>query len=531
MKKINLKLNSFRVFLATVLCSAQLLALSQSQSITLYEPKHCQGFLLFKENPQVRTWNVSIIQRTFNTNGTTTDVIALSELVGNFNYYRIPNEYFTNGENYIYLYAVQGLSNNGQNIIVQDPLPCTGDQPSFQLNSYWICSGYDYAYQITQFVNETQSLGNYVVESPGFVYEYFSAEDWPCFGNYSNQWWNSFDVLHGLTTGWCSDMQEYFDYPAAITIHPTENDDVSYFDKFGALITSSTIYGVQKKMVYWPSGSIQANNMTDVANLSAADLPGIVDFMNNQSNIDDLIADSICGELTCNFGGGYFDASEPNNSTSGLIDCYLENNNWNNDPFDDMDYNGDESIDIWDDAYFISHNCELPSAPNPLLAEITYNKIDGSMSGPGERPAAHWTKPNIYDNNGNWILNGFTLEPGLYWIGIRYEGEPFVHYFREIKETMVNTSLQSNQLTATVFEVPIKGNTFSIHLQATANVEFGYELIDGQGQTLYTSRFKLKQGYDANVAIDPQVSLPDGLLVHRFVFADGSAKTITTIKN
>ncbi len=96
---------------------------------------------------------------------------------------------------------------------------------------------------------------------------------------------------------------------------------------------------------------------------------------------------------------------------------------------------------------------------------------------------------------------------------------------------MVNSSLQANQLNATVFEVPIKGNTFNIHFQTTANVEFAYELIDGQGQRLFTSRFKLKQGYDANVAIDPQLSLPNGLLVHRFVFADGSAKTITTIKN
>ncbi len=101
MRKINLELNSFRSFVVAILCSAQLLVSGQNQNISLYEPKHCQGFLLFKENPQVRTWKVTIIQRTFNTNGTTTDAVALSEMVGSFNYYRIPNEYFTNGENYI----------------------------------------------------------------------------------------------------------------------------------------------------------------------------------------------------------------------------------------------------------------------------------------------------------------------------------------------------------------------------------------------------------------------------------------------
>ncbi len=78
MKKINFKMNSFRVFVVAILCSAQLLVSGQNQNISLYEPKHCQGFLLFKENPQVRTWKVTIIQRTFNAIGTTTDAVVLS---------------------------------------------------------------------------------------------------------------------------------------------------------------------------------------------------------------------------------------------------------------------------------------------------------------------------------------------------------------------------------------------------------------------------------------------------------------------
>ena len=71
---------------------------------------------------------------------------------------------------------------------------------------------------------------------------------------------------------------------------------------------------------------------------------------------------------------------------------------------------------------------------------------------------------------------------------------------------------------------------FDVNMQATVGMSVSYELFDFQGNRIHRANYSLREGHDADHKVVPSNPIPEGMLVHRFSFVDGSEKTITTIR-
>lgn len=248
--------------------------------------------------------------------------------------------------------------------------------------------------------------------------------------------------------------------------------------------------------------------------------------MNNNSNIEELIEDEwfddllFCEDNTWTLGDG-----TGNGDSNGLLDCYMNNPNWNEDPNDNVDYDGDNDIDIWDDYEYIQ-NCD-DIAVLGQIADIDFVKEEGT----GTTNVLHLEKEELNDNSGNWIAPTFALPAGLYWIGFDVEGAGYISFYREVKGSLTNTSNLATQLDVTVFPVPIEDDSFNLHLKANANLSCQYQLLSGTGAVLHTEPYKFAQGYEEDLHITSTNPIPEGIVLHKFTFNDGSIKTITTVRS
>ncbi len=139
----------------------------------------------------------------------------------------------------------------------------------------------------------------------------------------------------------------------------------------------------------------------------------------------------------------------------------------------------------------------------------------------------------MVDENGNIIAPSFTMPKGLMYYDVVNKRGQHAYFIKENREAIINNLQQKNFLTATAFPVPITGNAFSLHLQATANIKFTYTLTNIDGTVLYTENFKLAKGYDRNhhIQMPEGQIIPPGILINRFEFSDGSVLTFESIKN
>lgn len=470
----------------------------------------------------VRVWKISIIERSYDISGSYVDKTIRHYTLGDVNYFKIPNQFLVESFQSEFLFTIDGLDINGNTVIHDEPRPSIGDGTPLMANKTWLCNGYDFAYNIVQYTDEGHTHANYALEDPGWVYEYIRPNDLPC--SPADQGFYDFVSKHGLLPEYCGHLGEPNWLDAVLLENNTENGTI-YFDHDGVPITTPTVAAIQKRAYYWDNCSIFANNFTGVNTFMQYELSDIVNFMNDYSNIDEQIADGCTDEeLFCSFGGGTFDSflsgSSDNNS---LIDCYLDNLNWNENPLDDSDYNGDDQIDIWDDYWWFA-NCDEGSEPIDLnglqISELTERGWENTLI---------FNHADIYDTDGQWQLPNFVLNPGLYSILFDLPNKPFIQYYREVETPMTNSMNLANLIDASVFPVPIVENEFSLLLNASSKLKFEYRILNSTGDQIHSETMSLNQGFSGSVKIHTENPLNKGLNIHQFIFPDGSIKSLTSI--
>ena len=67
-------------------------------------------------------------------------------------------------------------------------------------------------------------------------------------------------------------------------------------------------------------------------------------------------------------------------------------------------------------------------------------------------------------------------------------------------------------------------------MKAHATLKFDYELRDFTGALVTTKNFTIHKDHEKIQRMNEK-NIPEGFLVHRFIFEDGSVKTIQTMKN
>ncbi|MCF8460750.1 MAG: hypothetical protein K9G46_08505 [Flavobacteriales bacterium] len=147
---------------AAFICSITSYAQNKGGAV-MFSPDNAQGYLVLNKakNPSVTTWSIKVKERTFNAQGTPTDVqrdkVALQN---NINFWRVPNKYL-NSESTFFL-EVTGLTSGGSTVVTEEPFvvsdaPSTalesgGTEPSL-LGCNWLCNGSYYAWEIQQYVS------------------------------------------------------------------------------------------------------------------------------------------------------------------------------------------------------------------------------------------------------------------------------------------------------------------------------------------------------------------------------------------
>jgi hypothetical protein len=212
------------------------------------------------------------------------------------------------------------------------------------------------------------------------------------------------------------------------------------------------------------------------------------------------------------------------------------------DPYDDTD-------DLMDDmekfvkclskfSFINADSCTFGLINNlPIdVVSIIFNDINKPDKPRIEIPVREYRQRKNQNDNGNslnkYIKNNRKLTSSLYEIAFVMDNL----YFPLIEELIIEEELEeeiqmADLLNAIIFPVPLIGNEFNIKLNADEILKVLYTLHDANGTELHRQNINVPKNQEITRTIRPKTNIPNGIILHRFTFDDGSVKTIETIKN
>lgn len=140
-----------------------------------------------------------------------------------------------------------------------------------------------------------------------------------------------------------------------------------------------------------------------------------------------------------------------------------------------------------------------------------------------------------------WSVDGGTpqvaqkinVPSGLYTLSYLTKTGKYKSFIVEAKTNCVLTSQIKDFVSVNIFPVPFTGNTFSINIETPSDETFTYELWDNNGNKIHTQIISLTStsGTPFTIKVATRTEIPAGVtLINRFIFSDGSVKTLNTIK-
>ena len=197
----------------------------------------------------------------------------------------------------------------------------------------------------------------------------------------------------------------------------------------------------------------------------------------------------------------------------------------------DYDYNGDDVVDGWDFLYYYTNDCPDPTPP-PLydpMAALSIYEVE-NVSDP-TIPKIIIRGDQLFDSNGEFTSPALSIDKGLNIINIILKGGANRRFVFENLNPISGELALSNFLDVTIFPVPIHGNSFTINFNASASLDFTYELFDFAGNRLEGIDYSISKDHNENHVISPSVEIPSGILLNKFTFEDGSSFSVTVLKN
>lgn len=508
-----------RVLLGLVLCLYVSVSYSQNPALwnrVAQTPKTTNGVILLEPKAGLKHWQVVIWKRTYSGNTYSDDIVHREKWTG-INSYFVPSRYHEDKESHEYMYQIRGYDSGNQILHDTGVHSVVGDGTPKVLRKTWVCDGYDYAYKVALYTEAGYANGTLIVEGPDYVYEYIRPADIPCDLDPFDPQYIYFVEAHGLDDQWCFFLGQGggFDFS---TIELT-NDYQSYYDKYGYLITTPTLYAVQKVNWKWPSGAILADNIADASVFALADIDYVIDYLNQYSNIALVSPDHPV--LDCfNYGvppQGSYSYSDP----GSVADCIL---------------NGTEYVLTLDEAFAGSE--DLPS----LVSVISNCQESGGISyldgldvvdiSDLKNPVflITYDRDDFMDENEHFTFPSFEMGKGTYWICVRFTNGRFAHFFKTVNERLFNAVEDALLVDFTIFPVPITNDCFSVNVESHTNTSLRYEVFNHAGAPIYSMALKVSPNDDFYFPVDIPEGIPSGNVFHRFVFEDGSIKTINSIK-
>lgn len=418
---------------------------------------------------------------------------------------------------------VTGYNSNREIIVSEGPVSLCTYCTSLVNICGWTCVGSTYAYSIALAVDENGQNGTLTVSpaSNGSTpfYQYMSETQ------YNNL--TQSDLAYYSLPSWV-----WYENPVNI-VRKTGVVSGTYSNAQGAAISSSVVYGVRKHMGPWQNSYA---NMTSPTNLDQSHCNQ--NFGWAMSQISEPAGTT---PLSCDgTSGGTSDGTTlPNDPTQLPIefdpchDAFINYLYTTGDPVP----GGDPYVyppQWWftgASEYFDCIGAQSGSSSTFWPEEIEVITIAPFIA-QSENSLVVLTESNMFSSNGTYVGPELDFNKGLYWISIQFKNSGVKTIFFEVEDDFVDSYDLSSFLSVNIYPVPIQGDEFEMNLQSAATLKFDYFLIDMQGNELFQRKFVIHQGHNRthNIKVNGSTGIPSGQLVNKFVFEDGSVKTVMTIK-
>jgi hypothetical protein len=501
-----------KLLIIVLLFSAVNIFAQKSSNIIKYLPQITEGYLVLKNTANVKYWEVNIIQRTYDEDGSFSDKVVETENLVKKNYCLVPAQYMATPN---YLISVTANLNDGTStnevVEISTQIPGGGH---YNLAPSKTCNGSTYAYSIFQYIN-TNNGSSYFSLQPGYNINPSTGEGTPYYQYFDAVMFQQIDlseiIYNGLTPSSGIPFSDYYDIytytqllPDNINVICVDNlsaPNKQYCDGMDNVITSQKVYGLRKSIGPWYRDSYNSSD----CNVSIQ-TPSVT-LGNPVASLNDAIA-----IFNTNIGW-------PGNCEMHDLVCI---------PSCFAGYTIPHAGEIHDvkwDKWLIAFLARLDELRNRLKLDTTIHNLSITCLSFDCGELFNMTAAEIRLYNPELILN-----PGLYCAGMQLEDGSYYPVVFDVSGDQVNINALSNFLTATVFPNPFGGNNFSLNLSASKDLSFKYNLIDNKGKIIYQSGYKIAAGANESVTIKPNCEIPKGMLINSFIFEDGSQSSVISIK-
>lgn len=470
--------------------------------------------ILEKDYPDASYWDIKILIREFDD---VDSVFTFSEVqntrMSKSFYQKIDSRYLNKEE---YFITVVGYNGYDDIIVEEGPFPiCIECQVGFSCQ--WGCIGKTYAYSLNlNPVNSGSSMVSLGELTPSngyysYYYEWVDEEDWSSFSS------NSANLTY---YGLSNNFSLINPGNAGKIIKKTNVDTDQNLKDADNNLCLGTVFGVRKYLGPWEAsqGNMYSNPIISSETNCGQSFNWALNTINsNEDNFSNSIP-----SLSCN-GENITptDVDQPNvfgdieEVSVDFVNCF-------------HDVVSDENNTIY---YFIEYGNCGPSQGNALeWPEFINTFTIFSMTDSTFSPVIV-SKDSIINKDGDINFNGFNLYSGLYYVGLEFTDGNYLSSYFERTDTIFQSLTQSNFLNYNPYPNPLTSNAYQIDFEATANVEFVYEVKNSSGVTVFSRSYKLDKDETLNDRI--ALTIPSnysGFLYNTITFTDSSTLQFTLVK-
>jgi len=414
-----------------------------------------------------------------------------------------------------------------------------------------------YMYMIqAQYMQYTNNLINY--SSPGYY-----DEDWIENG-YTDPWVPTYAPMlpgfHGMGEWISPSWQNWNSESFWFYQYSDPNSTGGYTSPDGTGIADPVIYTLQKYKGWWRSQnfrlpppdepsinilgdcSFDLNWMIQRMNSSSSTLSWHQSYNSYNNDPDNQYADfhpNYLPDFKCDGAWGPGVSSE----VETHLDCFYSE--WYLDWVIDQIEDGDDYM-FWAEILGVSLDCfgyadddddnggviGGNETVDDVLSNLEFVSMERILLTKDSSVFSFVPQIDLFDSTGAYTPAGPSIiDPGLYRLSFKYPDHPVAQIVFENKSRLLSNVPLSVFVEATVFPVPIVDDySFNVHLETTAKSSLRYELFDFQGNLLHSQNVHLPKDHDQDHLVTLSNPMPDGILLHKFTFADGSHFTINTLK-
>lgn len=527
-KQLNLVMGKRLITLASAFLFAanSFSQLGSSGKAISHMPEQANGFLIFEEvrNPNVAEWLVEYSTQSYDTvtNKYTYAVVERLAVYGTY-FTKVKDQYLHNGN-----YFVKVVGQNAQNVTIVEEGPlqlCVGCTSATKSCS-WGCIGKTYAYGLDLWV--APSGGNSWLQftsiqpSPGGAYQYYyewiDGSNWPPSGVSA--------TYYGLSN---------FSYSSndnrIIRMLNVQPNNGLFYDKNG-YECQGVVYGIRKQLGEWEStgANLQSNIITGGQSNCTQNFNWAKNKVNSNST---QFTNYNVNLLSCD-GNEFLPGSTnpfPNENpiATDFVPCI--------EVFEDA-FTGPEGnlYVVLSQTGDLCNDYSSPTNPNPVQ-NVAFTWPDNviAFSFKPLKPTVgnemfELKEDDLFNQEGEFVGPPLSFQRGLYNVGIQFTDNSYSSVFFERDEIISSNLTQEDFLNVSIFPVPIVDNSFNMNLMATAKLNFTYQLYDSNGNLLFEKDYLIEKDREANDEIVVEGGIPNGVLVNKFIFTDGSELNIQTIK-